>query len=392
MKNKEMKILMAACLASGPLEVSVGEDLPQKVYQKSEMNAAVQKVLDDAVANGYQNSVQCCVYIKGEKVVDAWAGTYEKGGSRKIDGNTLFSVYSTGKGMFATAAHRLIEMGKIGLDTKIADVWPEFGCNGKQDIKFWHVLSHRSGLPSTFPYATFEEYCDWSDMTSKAAAAKPVEPSGEKTGYQSRSYGWFMGEPMSRVMKKPLRDVMLETVLIPAGVEKLIYYGTDDEAEKRVATLYPGTLPLYKPDMRADQTPSYYAMNQETMRRACIPSTNCVASARGLAKFYARLTGQLGEPLLKTETIKKATMLCRWEGDPLPDDPEGRWVVFGLGYVLYGPQDDLGQVFGQGGIGGSEAIVDVKNQISVGYTCSDENPLQNLRPEIYRIVGMKVRF
>ena len=392
MKNKEIKVLMAACLASGPLEVSVGEDVPQKVYQKSEMNAAVQKVLDAAVANGYQNSVQCCVYIKGEKVVDAWAGTYEKGGSRKIDGNTLFPIYSTGKGMFASAAHRLIEMGMIGLDTKLTDVWPEFGCNGKQDIKFWHVLSHRSGLPSTFPYATFEEYCDWSDMTSKAAAAKPVEPSGEKTGYQSRSYAWFMGEPMSRVMKKPLRDVMLETVLIPAGVEKLIYYGTDDEAEKRVATLYPGTLPLYKPGMQADQTPSYYAMNQEAMRRACIPSTNCVASARGLAKFYARLTGQLGEPLLKPETIKKATVLCRWEGDPLPDDPEGRWVVFGLGYVLYGPQDDLGQVFGQGGIGGSEAIVDVKNQISVGYTCSDENPPHNLRPEIYKIVGMKVRF
>jgi CubicO group peptidase (beta-lactamase class C family) len=181
-------------------------------------------------------------------------------------------------------------------------------------------------------------------------------------------------------------------VLIPAGVEKLIYYGTDDEAEKRVATLYPGTLPLYKPGMRADQTPSYYAMNQEIMRRACIPSTNCMASAGGLAKFYARLAGQLGEPLLKHETLKKATALCRWEGDPLPDDPEGRWLVFGLGYVLYGPKDELGQVFGQGGIGGSEAIVDVKNQISVGYTCSDENHPHNLRPEIYRIVGMKVRF
>ena len=31
MKNKEMKVLMAACLAAGPLEVSVGKDMPQKV-------------------------------------------------------------------------------------------------------------------------------------------------------------------------------------------------------------------------------------------------------------------------------------------------------------------------------------------------------------------------
>lgn len=392
MKIKPLQMMMAACFVASSPEPGMGEDVPQEVCPKSGMNAAVQKVLDDAVTKGYQNSVQCCVYINGEKVVDAWAGTYEKGGSRKIDGNSLFPIYSTGKGMFATAALRLIEMGKISPDTKIAEVWPEFGCNGKQDIKFWHVLSHRSGLPAAFPYATFEEYCDWSGMTAKAAAAKPVAATGEKTGYQSRSYAWFLGEPMSRVMQKPLRDVMLETVLVPAGVEKLIYYGTDDEAEKRVATLYPGTLLMYQPGMRADQTPSYYAMNQEVMRRACIPSTNCVASARGLARFYARLTGQLGEPLLEPEFLKKATGLCRWEGDPLPDDPEGRWVVFGLGYVLYGPQDDLGQVFGQGGIGGSEAIVDVKNRISVGYTCSDENPEHNLRPEIYRIVGMKVRF
>ena len=356
------------------------------------MNVAVQKILDDAVAKGYQNSVQCCVYIKGKKVVDAWAGTYDKGGSRKIDGDTLFSVYSTGKGMFATAAHRLVEMGKISYDTKIVDLWPEFAANGKGDIKFWHVLSHRSGLTGTFPFATFEEYCDWGKMTKLAAESKPVGKPGEKTAYQSRTYAWFMGEPMSRAMKKPLRDVMLETVLIPAGVEKEIYYGVDDEAAKRVATLYPGTLPLYQEGMRADKTASYYAMNQDVMRRACVPSSNCVASARGLALFYARLTGQVGEPLLKPETLKKATELCRWEGDPLPPDPQGRWLVFGLGYVLYGPVDNLGQVFGQGGIGGSEAIVDVKNQISVGYTCSDENFPRNLRPAIYDIIGMKVRF
>jgi len=387
-----MRKLLAMTMVTAMVSAACGDDNGGTFDPGNPMNVAVQKVLDDAVAKGYQNSVQCCVYIKGKKVVDAWAGTYDKGGARKIDGETLFPVYSTGKGMFATTAHRLIEAGKIKLDTKIADVWPEFGCNGKENVKFWHVLSHRSGLPSTFPYATFEEYCDWDGMTKTSAACKPLSPPGEKTGYQSRSYAWFLGEPMSRVMKKPLRDVILETTLIPAGVDKLIYYGTDAEAETRVATLYPGTLLLYKPGMRADQTPSYYAMNQEIMHHACVPSTNCVASARGLAKFYARLTGQLGEPLLKPETIKNATELCRWEGDPLPNDPEGRWVVFGMGYVLYGPLGDLGQVFGQGGLGGSEAIVDVKNQISVGYTCSDENHPHNLRPEIYKIIGMKVRF
>ena len=387
-----MKRIISMTVAATMAPVAFADNGADAFDANNPMNLAVQRVLDDAVAKGYQNSVQCCVYIKGRKVVDAWAGTYEKGGSRKINGDTLFPVYSTGKGMFATAAHRLVEMGKITLDTKIADVWPEFGCNGKQDTTFWHVLSHRSGLPHTLPSSTFEEYCDWSAMIQMAANAKPVSAPGEKTGYLSRSYAWFLGEPMSRVMKKPLRDILMETVLIPAGVETQIYYGTDDEAEARVAMLYPGTLPPYKPGMRADQAPSDYSMNQKVMRRACIPSSNCLASSRGLAKFYARLTGQLGKPLLKPETLKKATELCRWEGDPLPPDPEGRWLVFGLGYVLYGPVGDLGQVFGQGGLGGSEAIVDVKNQIAVGYTCSDENHPHNLRPEIYKIIGMKVRF
>ena len=381
---------LGAVIMSGSIyAASEGSDM--SFNPQNPMNLAVQKVLDDAVAKGYQNSVQCCVYIDGKKVVDAWAGTYKKGGSRKIDGDSLFPVYSTGKGMFATAALRLVESGKIDLDTKISDIWPEFGANGKKDIKFWHVLSHRSGLRPHFPYATFEEYCDWENMTDKAAKTKPIGPPGEKTRYQSRSYAWYMGEPMSRVMKKPLRDVLLETVLVPAGVDKQIYYGVDDEAEKRVVTLYPGTLPVYKTGMRADRASSYYAMNQPVMHRACIPSSNCVASARGLAGFYARLTGQTGEPLLKPETLKKATKICRWEGDPIPDDPKSRWVVFGLGYVLYGPGNDLGQIFGQGGLGGSEAIVDVKNRIAVGYTCSDDNNPHNLRPAIYKIIGLKVR-
>ena len=46
-------------------------DAPRKgALPRDRMQAAVQKVLDEAVASGAQSAAQCCVYIDGELVVD----------------------------------------------------------------------------------------------------------------------------------------------------------------------------------------------------------------------------------------------------------------------------------------------------------------------------------
>jgi CubicO group peptidase (beta-lactamase class C family) len=39
-----------------------------------------------------------------------------------------------------------ISKGKIGWDTKIASVWPEFGAGGKQDVTVKDLCEHMGGV------------------------------------------------------------------------------------------------------------------------------------------------------------------------------------------------------------------------------------------------------
>ena len=47
---------------------------------------------------------------------------------------------------------------------------------------------------------------------------------------------------------------------------------------------------------------------------------------------------------------------------------KGRWELFGLGYVLSGPPDDVSQIIGHGGVGGSEGLLDRKKHYAIAIT------------------------
>ncbi|MGI6495459.1 MAG: serine hydrolase domain-containing protein [Kiritimatiellia bacterium] len=356
----------------------------------SAMQRAVQEILDDAVASQAQSAVQCCVYLDGKPVVDAWAGTYEKGGTRRIDGDSLFPIFSTEKPVFVTAVHRAVELGKMDYDDRIASYWPEFAAHGMEKLTVREVLGHRTGLPgSPLPGTPDESVCDWAFMVAQCADMKPHLEPGTRAEYLGITYAWILGEPLARAMGKPIHDVLRELVLVPAGIGREFYFALDDEAIARCVTVYDGV-----------EDYGFTQMNKECYRRACIPSAYAAASARGIAKFYLRLTGMDGlPPLIRPETLANALKPCRWEGEPVPEAAEldKTWqMVWGLGYGLWGGRDELGRIFGQGGLGGSEGLADLENRIVIGYTCSVSATAcgkpYDLRPEIFRAVGIRTRY
>ena len=132
---------------------------------KSEMQSAVQKILDDAVASGAQSACQCCVYIDGKLVVDAWAGTMATNSAEKIDGSSLFPIFSTEKAQFVTAVHIAHERGKFDYEAKIRDYWPEFRGGNKDELTVRQLLGMRTGLPGAAPREfTDAQQCDWKFM------------------------------------------------------------------------------------------------------------------------------------------------------------------------------------------------------------------------------------
>ena len=79
-----------------------------------ELQEKAQALADLAVKEGMQGALQFCAFKDGKCIVDVWAGTMTtNAGAAKIDGDTLFPIFSTEKPLLATAVHRSAERGKL---------------------------------------------------------------------------------------------------------------------------------------------------------------------------------------------------------------------------------------------------------------------------------------
>ncbi|MBL9019917.1 MAG: beta-lactamase family protein, partial [Myxococcales bacterium] len=88
----------------------------------------------------------CCVYVKGERVVDLWGGLRDAQTKAPWGPDTMAIVFSTTKGMTAVALAVAHSRGLFDWDEKVATYWPEFAQHGKGAITVRHLLSHQAGL------------------------------------------------------------------------------------------------------------------------------------------------------------------------------------------------------------------------------------------------------
>ena len=101
-----------------------------------------QAVIDDIIASGKEQGLQAVAYKDGEKVVDVCSGIADPSSGRKVDADSIFTSFSTTKGIVATAAHLAVAQGKLGYDDLMTKYWPEFGQNGKDKATVRMALAH----------------------------------------------------------------------------------------------------------------------------------------------------------------------------------------------------------------------------------------------------------
>jgi CubicO group peptidase (beta-lactamase class C family) len=327
-----------------------------------DLNTQVQAVLDDLVARGVERGLQVAVYLDGQLVVDAWAGVADAETGRPVDGETLFCVFSTSKGITATLIHILAERGLLEYDAPLICYWPEFGAHGKDAITVRHVLTHTAGIPQMPSGAGIAQQCDWDWMVHSLEELTPLWQPGSQAGYHAVTYGWLLGEVARRVTGVGFGQLLQDQVCAPLGIDAL-FFGIPDAVEPRVATMEGRPPAPQPPDSLAylavpqSALPLYEWANRHEIRRATIPAAAGIANARAIARHYAALVGPVDDVrLLSAEQLALALA----PQAPVKDILSGQPAGCALGYTPFGPPSAPGALppFGHGGAGGSIGYAD----------------------------------
>lgn len=338
--------------------------------KSSEVQKAVQDLFDRLVAENKELGLQAAVYCRGELVVDASAGHADPERGRKVAGDTLFPVFSCGKGVTATLIHRLVERGVLGYGQTVASVWPEFAANGKAGVTLKQVLNHTAGLQLVPAGVGPEMLGDWHAVCAKIAAMPPAWTPGSQREYHAITQGWILGGMACRATGKTFEQLLEEEIRAPLGLRNA-FMGIPDEVESRVAVLEEigpvQEFPLvdYTQSIPNWVQPLYAWMNRADVRRACVPASNGIMTARDLARHYAALCpgGVDGVELLSPERLAKA--LEQVDAD-VPTTMGPRGLGYGLGEEGAG-MGSRRTCFGHGGHGGSLGFADVGCGLAVGF-------------------------
>lgn len=277
---------------------------------QTRVNDAVQKTLDDLVAQGREIGVQVAAWLGEEQIVDCWSGIADPESGRPVDGDTLFNVFSVSKAVTAVALHIQVERGLVDYDAPVATYWPEFAAAGKENVTIRHVLSHTSGVLRMPPDVTPELMTNWDWMCQRIAEMPASYPAGSRSSYQSMTFGWLIGEVVRRTdpKRRPFGQFVKEEIADPLGATDL-WLGIPGEVEPRIAKL--DDVAVYvAPDGNAmreaqpvivDLMPDPF--ERPYVRRACIPAVGGIFNARSSARFWAMLAngGTLGGVRLLSE-------------------------------------------------------------------------------------------
>lgn len=354
----------------------------------------VRNIFEASFESGAEVGASVCLTVEGETVVDLWGGSCDKEGTQPWQRDTLVNVFSTTKGLTALAAHRLIDEGRLELDTPVAEYWPEFAVGGKADLPVRYLLSHQAGLPAVAKPLAPEVMFNWEDMTSALAEQEPWWKPGEKHGYHALTFGFLVGEVVRRVSGQSVGTYVREEIAEPLGVE--FHIGCPEELDARIADLYQG--PVVEPENGAAFDIASEIMNNpeglfakafanpmpvgtlETMannrawRGAEIPAANGHTNAHSLARIYTALSlgGELdGVHILSPEGIERARTEQVYGEDVILPMEKTR---FGLGFSMPPREEPVGpnfEVFGHAGAGGSYGQADPENRMGFGYVMNN---------------------
>ena len=122
---------------------------------------------------------------------------------RPVEIDSVFSLFSVTKAITNTLVFRAIELGQFALTTKVSEIIREFSGGMREDITFFDLLTHTSGMPSVYSPRPGMAIDTLAEII--AAIAENVHgevPAGTRVDYSPMVNHALMGEAVRRTDPK----------------------------------------------------------------------------------------------------------------------------------------------------------------------------------------------
>ncbi|MFX0084354.1 MAG: serine hydrolase domain-containing protein [Candidatus Hodarchaeota archaeon] len=338
----------------------------------------------------YRNELgaACCIYHKGEKVVDLWGGIRNEVTGDPWEEDTMVIVWSTTKGLAGLAIALAHSRGLIDFDERISKYWPEFAQQGKENITIRQLLAHQAGLFEFDGQNDKDTITDLDRLAVNLARQKPAWEPGTKQGYHAISLGYYQSELLRRVDPKgrSIGEYFQDEIATPLGLDFYIQL-PEEIPNTRLAPLRQAKIGLSamrsmpilfvlasmnkRSILRRSLLGSDISLDKKRIyaRNFEVPSGGGVGTARAIAHAYSVFATGGKELGLQEETLRQliAPPIAPLKG--FKDLTLKVELPFSLGFVRPSPKDPFGSPssFGMRGTGGSFGFADPEVKIGYGY-------------------------
>jgi len=134
---------------------------------------------------------------------------------------TPFNLASVSKHFTAVALFQFVEQGRVGLDTRVADVLPEWAAYpSARPLRLADLLWHTSGLPDysvVWRGPTADARLTNGPFLAQVLARPPVFPAGSRAEYSNTNY-ILLAAVLERVAGLPFADHLRRALFEPLGM------------------------------------------------------------------------------------------------------------------------------------------------------------------------------
>jgi CubicO group peptidase (beta-lactamase class C family) len=304
----------------------------------------LKSVIEDDVKRGLYYGAVILVARHGVVGLHEAIGNTNLKDKRPVTKDSVFTLFSTTKAFTNVLVFRAIERGEFALTTKVSEIIPEFSGGRRQDITFYHLLTHSSGLPGVFtPMPGM--YIDKLDEVIAAICkyVHSVEEPGALVTYAPMAAHALMGEAVRRTdpKKRSYRQLVQDEILTPLKMKDTSVGVRADLRTRHIVPIFLDQSPI--DHLGHSNLGPNGAFEEE---KAEMPWVGCISTVSDMFRLaeMMRRGGELdGARILSpaildaatrnrtgekpNELFKQLAIGCGWESSP---------AYLGLGFFLRG--------------------------------------------------------